>query len=77
MDIHVDIRGIFGYPFMDMLWILGPGTARLVLHRHFVCIFIAELTISKNWHGEFERKYDSPARKISPQPSQREANWES
>jgi len=25
MDIHVDIRGFLGNPFMDMLWILGPG----------------------------------------------------
>jgi len=25
MDIDVDIRGIFGNPCMDLLWILGPG----------------------------------------------------
>jgi len=26
MDIHVDIRGIFGNPCMD-IWILGPGVS--------------------------------------------------
>jgi len=58
MNIHVDIRGIFKNPCMDILWILGPG--RLHKTRLKLCNLLASASKRTTFCLCANNEYSSP-----------------